>query len=193
MRRTALIALMSAMVGALVATPVAVYASHRFTDVPDTNIFHDDISWLADTGITRGCNPPANDEFCPDDYVTREQLAAFLHRFANAGVGFDPSRLYANWYREWTEESDRIGVGCDEGDVLLSGATELSPSFEGYMNYVDGPISTPLNLWTMPDPYPNIGPHFQVNGPFTGWWAEVTPLGPVPGHWAVVAYCYDVP
>src|SRR5690606_1831895 len=30
--------------------------------------------------ISRGCNPPRNDRFCPDDYVTRRQMAAFLHR-----------------------------------------------------------------------------------------------------------------
>jgi hypothetical protein len=46
----------------------------------DSSVFEDDIRWLAATGVTRGCNPPANDEFCPDDPVTRGQMAAFLHR-----------------------------------------------------------------------------------------------------------------
>ncbi len=64
------------------ATPVAVYASHSFNDVPNTNTFHDDIAWLAEAGVTRGCNPPDNTEFCPDDEVTREQMAAFMRRFA---------------------------------------------------------------------------------------------------------------
>ncbi|HEX2152422.1 MAG TPA: S-layer homology domain-containing protein [Acidimicrobiia bacterium] len=65
----------------VVAIPAA--AAHRFNDVPDDNIFHDDISWLADAGITRGCNPPDNTEFCPSDNVTRQQMAAFLHRFGD--------------------------------------------------------------------------------------------------------------
>jgi VCBS repeat-containing protein len=39
------------------------------------------ILWLAEAGITKGCNPPTNDEFCPDDPVTRGQMAAFLVRF----------------------------------------------------------------------------------------------------------------
>ncbi len=51
-----------------------------FTDVGDTNVFASDICWLADQGITRGCNPPANTEFCPKDPVTRGQMAAFLVR-----------------------------------------------------------------------------------------------------------------
>jgi glucose/arabinose dehydrogenase len=50
-----------------------------FTDVAGS-IFVDDIAWLARTGITKGCNPPANDRFCPRDDVTREEMATFLTR-----------------------------------------------------------------------------------------------------------------
>ncbi|MFW2380410.1 MAG: cadherin domain-containing protein, partial [Acidimicrobiales bacterium] len=50
-----------------------------FTDTVGS-IFAVDIEWLAISGITRGCNPPVNDEFCPDDFVTRGQMAAFLVR-----------------------------------------------------------------------------------------------------------------
>lgn len=62
--------------------PTMAVASDRFTDVPDANPFHDDIGWLADAAVTAGCNPPANDAFCPKDTVTREQMAAFMRRFA---------------------------------------------------------------------------------------------------------------
>jgi len=51
-----------------------------FDDVPGTHTFFTDVEWLADQGITKGCNPPANNLFCPDDSVTRGQMAAFLHR-----------------------------------------------------------------------------------------------------------------
>src|SRR5690606_13984500 len=44
------------------------------------SVFAADIEWLAATGVTRGCNPPTNDRFCPDGPVTRGQMAAFLHR-----------------------------------------------------------------------------------------------------------------
>ncbi len=44
------------------------------------HLFAADISKLANAGITKGCNPPANDEFCPDSYVTRGQMAAFMVR-----------------------------------------------------------------------------------------------------------------
>ncbi|MEA2001399.1 MAG: S-layer homology domain-containing protein, partial [Actinomycetota bacterium] len=56
---------------------------NTFTD-DDGSIFEDDIAKLATEGVTMGCNPPANSEFCPYESVTREQMAAFLHRATGA-------------------------------------------------------------------------------------------------------------
>jgi dipeptidyl aminopeptidase/acylaminoacyl peptidase len=50
-----------------------------FTDTTGS-VFEQDIDRLATAGVTRGCNPPVNDMFCPLDPVTRGQMAAFLHR-----------------------------------------------------------------------------------------------------------------
>jgi len=71
-----------------VLAPVAVYAAGgTFTD-DDTSIFEAHIEWMATTGITSGCNPPTNDHYCPDDAVTRGQMAAFLVRgFGYTDVG----------------------------------------------------------------------------------------------------------
>ncbi len=51
-------------------------------DDDDTSIFEADIEKLATAGITKGCNPPANSHFCPNQPVTRGQMAAFLARAA---------------------------------------------------------------------------------------------------------------
>lgn len=51
----------------------------EFTDITGS-IFEQDILRLATAGVTRGCNPPDNDRFCPGNSVTRGQMAAFLHR-----------------------------------------------------------------------------------------------------------------
>jgi hypothetical protein len=51
-----------------------------FDDMPREHTFFADVEWLAEQAITRGCNPPDNDLFCPDDVVTRGQMAAFMHR-----------------------------------------------------------------------------------------------------------------
>ena len=69
-------------VAVVMAIPLAVVAAHSFNDVPDSNEFHGSIAWLKDNGVTVGCNPPANTNFCPDDNVSREQMAAFMRRFA---------------------------------------------------------------------------------------------------------------
>ncbi|MBK5268403.1 MAG: DUF3152 domain-containing protein, partial [Acidimicrobiia bacterium] len=46
----------------------------------DNSTFEADIEWIADRGITLGCNPPTNDRYCPTGSVTRGQMAAFLDR-----------------------------------------------------------------------------------------------------------------
>lgn len=64
-----------------------------FVDVPSDHTFAGDIGKLATAGVTRGCNPPENDQYCPDDPVSREQMAAFLVRALglteNTHPGFD--------------------------------------------------------------------------------------------------------
>jgi subtilisin family serine protease len=51
-----------------------------FFDDDGGSLFEQAINKLAAAGITQGCNPPANTRYCPDDSVTRGQMAAFLAR-----------------------------------------------------------------------------------------------------------------
>ena len=67
--------------GDLVVTKYAGDDSGRFID-DDASVHEADIERLEELGITRGCNPPLNDRYCPGDDVTREQMAAFLKRAA---------------------------------------------------------------------------------------------------------------
>jgi hypothetical protein len=53
-----------------------------FTD-DDGNVHEGQIEVIASAGITRGCNPPDNDEYCPSDSITRGQMAAFFNRGFN--------------------------------------------------------------------------------------------------------------
>jgi S-layer homology domain len=46
----------------------------------DASVFESNINRMAAAGITSGCNPPDNDQFCPNNNVTRGQMAAFLVR-----------------------------------------------------------------------------------------------------------------
>jgi hypothetical protein len=52
----------------------------------DDSIYQEAIDRLGTAGITSGCNPPANDEFCPTQRVTRGQMAVFIAR----AIGLSP-------------------------------------------------------------------------------------------------------
>ncbi|MDH5503130.1 MAG: S8 family serine peptidase [Acidimicrobiia bacterium] len=51
----------------------------RFAD-DEGSVFESDINALAAGGLTRGCNPPATDHYCPIRQVTRAEAVAMLHR-----------------------------------------------------------------------------------------------------------------
>lgn len=61
------------------ALDVPTAAPAGFTDTAGT-VFTADIDRIAAAGITLGCNPPGNNRFCPEQPVTRGQMAAFLAR-----------------------------------------------------------------------------------------------------------------
>jgi hypothetical protein len=133
----------------VVLAPVAVAASHQFKDVADSNIFHDDIAWLADQDITKGCNPPENDMFCPGDNVTREQMAAFIRRLATGRV-VDAGTLEGKTSDDVTTNAYAIssnggpvpanGLQDTETIVQLTGipAGSYVIMAKGYQTYVGG-------------------------------------------------------
>ena len=82
-----------------------------FTD-DNTSIFEDDIEKLAAAGITQGCNPPTNDRFCPDNNVTRGQMAAFLHRGMTSTL------------QKWSDPSTWGGSVPGPGDVVTIAANQ---------------------------------------------------------------------
>jgi hypothetical protein len=63
--------------------PVDAIVLHgTFTD-DDQSPHQNGIEAVAAAGITVGCNPPANNHFCPNQNVTRAQAATFLARALN--------------------------------------------------------------------------------------------------------------
>ena len=63
-----------------------------FTD--DNEMFQEGwIEAIAAVGITKGCNPPANDRFCPDRTVTRGEMASFLVRALQLPRAAQPDRF----------------------------------------------------------------------------------------------------
>src|SRR5690606_30545794 len=139
-----------AAVVAMLAVPSAVTASHTFVDVRDSNVHHDDITWLQNAGVTRGCNPPANTEFCPDEPVLRQEMASFMRRLAEKRVvdaatvaGLTPGEIAHGYARKGATEAGslngvrkleeiRITVPAD-GYLQLSGAASFRDDDGGSM------------------------------------------------------------
>lgn len=82
-RRFAFVALAASVLagGVWSATATGASGNGRGTFLDDDGSVHEaDINGLAASGITRGCNPPENTEFCPTRSVTRAEMASFLVR-----------------------------------------------------------------------------------------------------------------
>lgn len=119
--RRHLFALIGILAVGVLAVPGVSWAASRFDDVPDDSVFVADIEWLADAGITKGCNPPANTEFCPSSYVTREQMAAFMHRLAGGDDRTVDGRLDALEAENQKLEALLAGVTRNGDTLLLEG------------------------------------------------------------------------
>jgi hypothetical protein len=77
------------------------------------SVHNDDIDALAEADITRGCNPPANTRYCPENSVTRQQMASFLVRALD---GVDPIR---------NRLSLRNGLRCSKDGLACAGRATL--------------------------------------------------------------------
>ncbi len=95
-----------------------------FNDVPPSHWARDYIEALFAAGITKGC---AEGLFCPEDLVTRAQMAAFLERGIR-GPTYEPppaSGLFgdvppSHWASGWIEQlyADGITKGCSTTPLL---------------------------------------------------------------------------
>jgi hypothetical protein len=119
--------LVTIAVAAVVLIPVAVLAAGGFEDVSDDNVFKADIEWLADAGVTKGCNPPANTKYCPKGSVTREQMAAFMHRLAVNRV-VDAGTVEGKTATDLKGQKGDTGPRGDKGDPGDPGVSMVPPS-----------------------------------------------------------------
>lgn len=76
---TTIVAVLVAVVAFAIPSAQGIVLSGFFTD-DDLHTFEGDIDAIAAVGITKGCNPPANTHFCPNEDVSRGEMAAFLRR-----------------------------------------------------------------------------------------------------------------
>jgi hypothetical protein len=95
-------------------------------------------------GITVGCNPPGNTNYCPDDNVTRGQMAAFMKRLAENNV-VDAATL----------------DGKDSTEFLAVTSAQSFDWFDGTGNIVLSATGTPIVQTTISVP---VAGHLLVIG-----------------------------
>src|SRR6266542_2478205 len=113
LRRSLVVTLFVAL--SLLMFSLGAFAFHDFSDVDSAAFYHDDAHWLKEMGITLGCGGTL---FCPNDPVTRGQMAAFLHRASRVHElpGFALTTLDSTGNVGWYTS---VAVGVD-GRPLIS-------------------------------------------------------------------------
>lgn len=92
----------------------AMAGSSMFGDVRPGDTHEQGIGWLANTGVTAGCEGGL---YCPDDAVNRAQMATFMYRLAGQADGVDPSVDAASL------------EGLDLAEVIAAAQPELPPQY----------------------------------------------------------------
>jgi len=104
-------------------------AHSSFGDVTDTYWAKNWIEALSNDGITSGCG---NGNYCPNDVVTRAQMAVFLLR-AEHGADYQPPHVAQSsfgdvadgyWAKDWIEQLAAEGItsGCGNGNYCPNNA-----------------------------------------------------------------------
>jgi hypothetical protein len=145
-----------------------------FVDVSGT--FLDDINRLAAAGITVGCNPPTNNEFCPTKPVTREQMATFLTR----GLGLRPmvpeprpgpptgnpagtAPVPSDGQEEDTSNPD-IVVGTGTPASCTSAAVVAAVAAGGIITFDCGPEPVTIEMLETAKVFNDTGPEIVIDG-----------------------------
>lgn len=138
----------------------------RFVD-DDGHLFEGAIQRIAAEGVTVGCNPPDNDEFCPDQVVTRDTMATFLTRALGLTSMKPPARCPTFPADDvWNTRVDHLPVHSRSDDYVSSiGAdSSLHPDFGSgvWPPGSDSPIGIPYV--EIPEATPGVSIHYDAYG-----------------------------
>ena len=135
------------------ADPAPLAATRFTTDVPAGSFHAPFIERMAELKITFGCDPNDRTRFCPDRFVTRGQMAAFLTRAYNLPPAANPAAFVdvaaGAWYAQDVANLAATGItkGCGDGtrfcpsnDVTRGEmATFLYRADSGLQEVIDAP------------------------------------------------------
>lgn len=123
------VAIIAAVVAVIVAVPTTVAATHLFADVPDDHTHAEGINYAVQSGITQGCD---DETYCPEEPVTRGQMATFLHRQSGNGdvpptvnadtlQGMTPGDLSSSIEQVVVTKTGSGVIECPEGTFVVGG------------------------------------------------------------------------
>ena len=143
-RRTAAAAAIAATFVAGIGTA---HAAFGFDDVNEADTHASGIQWLVDNDITAGCDA---DSFCPNQFVTRAQMATFMHRLSGddqaasvfaantdavgqlAADDVLGARQIVNLEVTLTNDTfENVTVACPNGKVAIGGGIQVQASQGG--------------------------------------------------------------
>lgn len=123
-----------------VTAPIAVFAAGGAFTYDESSIFEADIEWMAQHEITLGCNPPANDHYCPNEDVTRGHMAALMRRLAQSqtiaaadSLRFDGEGpgYYEN--RIWASDIVDVSPSTLTTNGIVAAGTTIKVPYDGYL------------------------------------------------------------
>ena len=105
--------------------------THIFADVPSGEWYSDAVAWAAENNIVKGVS---EDKFAPEEYVTREQMALIIYRYAKSqGIDARVVSEPENHFTDITDVSDWAfdAVLWANSVELIKGTGDLSLSPKG--------------------------------------------------------------
>jgi hypothetical protein len=110
----------------------------------ESSVHQSAIDKIYEAGITRGCNPPANNRYCPDESVSRGAMAAFIRRWLDLPTPpddyytDDDGNLFENDINALTAAGIGFGCGpdsyCPDAPLLREEFAEMFTRAFSYTN-----------------------------------------------------------
>jgi S-layer homology domain len=142
----------------------------------DGNVFEHDIDSIAAAGVTKGCNPPANDRFCPNRQVTRAEMATFIARALGLEATPPPSRaapLPGNPDGDYPVPSAAREVDTSTPDTVIgdgtpqsctSAAVVAAVASGGVITFDCGPNPHTILMTATAKVFNDTGPEIVIDG-----------------------------
>ena len=132
-------------------------ADSRFSDVAATSFHAPFIERMFELGVTAGCGDGT--VFCPDDTVTRAQMAVFLTRAFDLDPGPDPgfSDVAPDaWYYNHVAALAASGItaGCGDGTAFCPRQQTTRAQMATFLARATGLIDLPTTTPDSVSPYP---------------------------------------